>query len=233
MSEPRIRSIFYRKVTNNDCKEGHAEVRQEHYRHRQDGEGNAEDRMGNDQIAQAVVHAQRGEEDQGRDRHDDFAARFYLNLLPPPDRTLRSAEAIVAPLFARLLLRDEVIAAIEDQPAADQEVQAACLELARNWSEPGIAARCNLAGWFLVRDPGQPAANYRRGLRMAKAACQLEPLNGGFLNTLGIAQYRCGRLAESGRRLVDRPRTRKPSRSRSPQSKQRQRCRMQPGNGSL
>ncbi len=38
MSEPRFRSIS-RKGTKNDCKEGHAEVRQEHRRDRQDVQG--------------------------------------------------------------------------------------------------------------------------------------------------------------------------------------------------
>ena len=54
-----------------------------------------------------------------------------------------------------------------------------------------------MSAWALVRDPGQPEANYQRGLRLAKAACRLEPDNGAFLNTLGVAQYRCGLIAEA------------------------------------
>ena len=56
---------------------------------------------------------------------------------------------------------------------------------------------CNNVGWSLVRDPGQPDAIYQRGLRLAEAACRLEPDNGFYLNTLGVAQYRSGLVAEA------------------------------------
>ena len=38
--------------------------------------------------------------------------------------------------------------------------------------------------------PDRPEADYRRGLRLAEVACRLEPDNGFYLNTLGVAQYR-------------------------------------------
>jgi hypothetical protein len=125
---------------------------------------------------------------------DDFAARFYLGLLAP-DRTRQLAEAIVAPLFARLQFRDDVLAALRAQPAADLEIQAACVELAGTW--PESAASCNDVAWPLVRDPGGPDAIYQRGLRLAMAACRLQPGDGFYLNTLGVAQYRCGLVAEA------------------------------------
>ena len=134
--------------------------------------------------------------DQARKAEDQFAARFYLDLLPPPDRMRCRAEAIVAPLFARLLLRDDVAAALKAQPAADPEVQAACLEIAGAWAESVSHLEYNTVGWSLVREPGQPDAIYERGLRLAKAACRLQPDNGTYLNTLGVAQYRSGLLAE-------------------------------------
>ena len=126
---------------------------------------------------------------------DEFAARFYLNLFPPERRVLVRAEAIVTPLFARLLLRDDVLAALQAQPAADPEIQAACLKLAGTW--PESAEECNNVAWPLVRDPGRPEADYRRGLRLATAACRLEPDDGAYLNTLGVAQYRSGLVAEA------------------------------------
>jgi hypothetical protein len=103
-------------------------------------------------------------------------------------RIRRRAEAIVEPLFARIVLRDDVLAALQAQPAADPAIQAACLELAGTWTEP--ASECNDAGFALVRDPGRPEEDYRRGLRLAEAAWRREPGNGSFLNTLGVAQYR-------------------------------------------
>ena len=133
--------------------------------------------------------------DEARKAEDQFAARFYLDLLPPLDRMRYRAEAIVAPLFARLLLRDDVIAALKAQPAADPEVQAACLEIAGASAESVL--EYNNVGWSLVREPGQPDAIYERGLRLAKAACRLQPDNGSYLNTLGVAQYRSGLVAEA------------------------------------
>jgi hypothetical protein len=133
--------------------------------------------------------------DAATNARDAFAARFYLNLFPPAEQTRIRAEPIVKPLFARLLLRDDVLAALKAQPATDTEIQAACLKLAETWSESGL--ECNNAGWALVSAPGLPDANYQRGLRLAKAACRLEPEYGMFLNTLGVAQYRCGLMAEA------------------------------------
>jgi hypothetical protein len=56
---------------------------------------------------------------------------------------------------------------------------------------------CNEAAARLILPPGQPAAIYERGLRLARAASRLEPDIGGFLNTLGIAEYRVGLLPQA------------------------------------
>jgi hypothetical protein len=126
---------------------------------------------------------------------DDFAARFYLNLIPPPVRTRHFAEAIVTRLFDRWPLRDEALAALKARPAADPEVQAACLELAGAWTES--AGNCNDVAWSLVREPGQPDVSYQRGLRLARAACQLDPDTGDYVYTLGVAEYRTGLITEA------------------------------------
>ena len=49
----------------------------------------------------------------------------------------------------------------------------------------------NLA-WELVKLPGGEMSGYRKALRYSEEACQLEPENGDFLNTLGVAYYRVG-----------------------------------------
>jgi WD40 repeat protein len=110
-------------------------------------------------------------------------------------RVNRRAEEIVEPLFNRLFLRDDVIDALRTQPASHPEIQAACLKLA-TWSESSADDR-NEAAWSLILKAGQPAASYERGLRLARAVCRLEPDNGNFLNTLGIAQYRAGLVPEA------------------------------------
>jgi len=110
-------------------------------------------------------------------------------------RIRRRAEAIVEPLFDRLFLRDDVLAAVQAQPAVEPEIRAACLKLAGTWTES--AEDCNLASWVLVRAPGRPESIYERGLRLARAACRLEPDNATYLNTLGVAHFRAGTVAEA------------------------------------
>jgi tetratricopeptide (TPR) repeat protein len=88
-----------------------------------------------------------------------------------------------------------VAAALRAQPAADPEIHAASLKVAKTW--PESADRCNNAAWTLVHDPGRPEADYQRGLRLAKSAYRLEPKNVAYLNSLGVAQYRCGLTAEA------------------------------------
>jgi hypothetical protein len=110
-------------------------------------------------------------------------------------RVDRRAEDILEPLFNRLFLREDVIEAIRAQPPADPEVQAACLKLAETWSES--SGDCNNAAATLIVKPGQSAASYERGLRLARAASRQEPGDGNILNTLGIAQYRAGLVPEA------------------------------------
>jgi hypothetical protein len=110
-------------------------------------------------------------------------------------RVNRRAEEIVEPLFSRLFFREDVLDALRAQPAADLEIQAACLKLAETWSES--SDDCNEAARRLILKPGQPAASYERGLRLARAACRQEPGVGELLSTLGIAQYRAGLVPEA------------------------------------
>jgi tetratricopeptide (TPR) repeat protein len=105
------------------------------------------------------------------------------------------AEAIVGSLFARLLIRDDVLAELRARPAPAPEIQAACLELAGALRESVTA--CNDTAWGLVREAGRPETIYRRGLHLAEAAARLEPNSGICLNTLGIAQYRVGQMEEA------------------------------------
>jgi WD40 repeat protein len=110
-------------------------------------------------------------------------------------RIRRRAEGIVGPLFARMFVREDVLAALQAKPAADPEIQVACLKLAESWHES--AMECNNAAFYLVCEPGRPEAISLRGLRLAGAACRLDPDNGTHLNTLGLAQYRAGLVAEA------------------------------------
>jgi WD40 repeat protein len=125
----------------------------------------------------------------------DAVPGFWAMGMRRAEKLRLPAEAIVAPLFARLLLREDVLADLQAHPSADPEIQSACLKLAATRPEPAL--ECNNAGFALVRDPGRPEAIYQRGLRLAKAACRLERDNGSYLNTLGVAQYRTGSVADA------------------------------------
>jgi hypothetical protein len=110
-------------------------------------------------------------------------------------RVRRQSQAIVGPLFARMFLREDVLAALRSQPSGDPEIQAACLNLAEIL--PESADDCNRAAWELVRRPGRSEATYNEGLRLALASHRLSPAGEAFLGTLGVAQYRAGLMAEA------------------------------------
>ena len=126
---------------------------------------------------------------------DEFALQFYLKLLPKDEQSRLLAKEILEPLFARLGLCDEVLAAIKAHPANDPNVQAACLEMAATWREES-AFLANLA-WSLVSVPERPENDYRLGLRLAEFVTRLNPDFVGFPNVLGMAQYRSDRFEEA------------------------------------
>ena len=53
------------------------------------------------------------------------------------------------------------------------------------------------ASWDVVKRPDYSADLYARALEAAGRACELQPEDGAFLNTLGVAQYRAGRFEEA------------------------------------
>jgi tetratricopeptide (TPR) repeat protein len=55
----------------------------------------------------------------------------------------------------------------------------------------------NTVAWFLATDPQRPVQNPELAVRLARKAVDLEPLNGGFWNTLGVAYYRAGQWQET------------------------------------
>jgi tetratricopeptide (TPR) repeat protein len=104
-------------------------------------------------------------------------------------------ESLVSSSFARLPLRADVLDVLRADPALDPAVRAAALTLAETWPEsPGDL---NGVAWMLAAFPDPPEADSRRGLRLAEAACQLEPDNWFHFNTLGVAQYRAGQYEKA------------------------------------
>jgi hypothetical protein len=105
------------------------------------------------------------------------------------------ADNLVSSLFARPMVRAEVLDSVRGDPALHPEVRAAALALAETW--PESARDLNDAAWALVKLPNRREADSRRGLRLAEAACQLEPDHGDYLITLGMARYRTGQYEKA------------------------------------
>ena len=57
---------------------------------------------------------------------------------------------------------------------------------------PEDPSALNSLAWKLVRLSGGEMTGYRKALRFIEEACQLEPDNGDFQSTLGVAYYRLG-----------------------------------------
>ena len=71
-------------------------------------------------------------------------------------------------------------------PSRRQEVLAVAHTYPENPNE------LNKLAWELVKPHGGEMSGHRKALRFSEEACQLEPENGAFLTTLGVAYYRVG-----------------------------------------
>jgi tetratricopeptide (TPR) repeat protein len=103
-------------------------------------------------------------------------------------RERQKAELLVDPLIREGCLREEVVAAVLGQQGLLPEIRDRAIDLARSW--PESARALNSRSWTVVHKPGGDPAEYQRALRRSEKACEYEPDNGDFLNTLGVAQYR-------------------------------------------
>jgi hypothetical protein len=118
-----------------------------------------------------------------------MARGFFAN------QVRRQAESQVALEFGRLLLRADVLDSLRADSTMSPEVRTTALALAETWHESAKAL--NDSAWTTVRNPNRPESDYRRGFRMAEAACRLEPDQGSFVNTLGVAHYRIGQYQKA------------------------------------
>jgi hypothetical protein len=110
-------------------------------------------------------------------------------------RVRREADALVQPLFAEGYLRDEVSRAVRERTGLLADIRARAIEVAQTW--PEFPLSLNIVSRIVARDPGRNPTAYLQAMRRAEAACRYEPDNGGYLNTLGMAQYRAGRYHDA------------------------------------
>jgi tetratricopeptide (TPR) repeat protein len=152
---------------------------------------------------------------------DDFATRFYLKLLPPPEQKVLTAEAAAEREIAAGRTQDALVhlatvsaarpddwelalrlAALRAWFGQDQELADACgraLESAKGTSDPttahAVARMCCLR-------PTPDKARQEAALALAKKALELDETNSFCRLTLGIAEYRSGHFAEADAALM-------------------------------
>jgi tetratricopeptide (TPR) repeat protein len=97
---------------------------------------------------------------------------------------------MVADLFRQMPLRADVLERLRTLPGMSPSRRHDVITVAATYPEDSWALN-HLAG-ELVKLPGRDLSGYRKALRYSQAACQLEPEDGSFLSTLGVAHYRVG-----------------------------------------
>jgi serine/threonine protein kinase len=112
-----------------------------------------------------------------------------------PRHIRAEASAFVTSLFAKELLRAEVREKIKADGTLRDVVRQQALILVEQG--PENAPALNSRSRPIVRRPDAKAQEYQAALRQAEAACRVEPENWFYLNTLGVAQYRTGKYAET------------------------------------
>jgi WD40 repeat protein/serine/threonine protein kinase len=102
----------------------------------------------------------------------------------------RETNQMVADLFGLMPLRADVLERLRTLPGMSLPRRQDAITVAETYPEDSSALN-NLA-WELVKLPGGEMSGYRKALRYSEEACQLEPEDGRFLSTLGVAYYRVG-----------------------------------------
>jgi tetratricopeptide (TPR) repeat protein len=146
---------------------------------------------------------------QARDTHGNWHPEVAQRLTELADRLATDGNLVEAePLYeealtiwARQLGADhirarEVFERLEDLLARSGQLEKAVpfLEsrLERALAHGDNGRLLSSASWDIVKRPNHSAALYERALPAASRACELQPENGAFWNTLGVAQYRAG-----------------------------------------
>jgi tetratricopeptide (TPR) repeat protein len=102
----------------------------------------------------------------------------------------RATNLMVADFFAQIPLRADVLERLRTLPAMSPSRRQEVLAVAQTY--PENPNELHELAWQLVMQPGGEMSGYRKALRYSEEACQLEPENGDFLSTLGVAYYRVG-----------------------------------------
>jgi WD40 repeat protein len=102
----------------------------------------------------------------------------------------RATNQIVADLFGQMPLRADVLERLRTLPGMSPSRRQDVLAVAETY--PENPSELNDLAWQLVKLHGGEMSGLRKALRYGEEACHLEPENGNFLSTLGVAYFRVG-----------------------------------------
>jgi Flp pilus assembly protein TadD len=97
---------------------------------------------------------------------------------------------MVADLFGQMPLRADVLERLRTLAGMSPSRRYEVLAVAETYPEDPSAL--NDLARELVTLPGGEMSGYRKALRYSEEACRLQPEDGSFLTTLGVAYYRVG-----------------------------------------
>jgi len=113
----------------------------------------------------------------------------------PQLRIEQEARNLIRYLNAGVGLKAAVIERISQDPMLQADVRQQAIEMTKRWQED--PRWLNLTSWSVVGRKDAAPESYALALRQAEAASRLEPDNGTFINTRGVALYRNGRFQEA------------------------------------
>jgi tetratricopeptide (TPR) repeat protein len=148
-------------------------------------------------FSKGLVKAQVLENLRGNRTISEPVRQKALVLTEPYSKSVVHQQAVrlVEPLFAKAMLKFDVIESVRNNHALREELRQEAIALAESWrQDPNVL---NGASWAIVSEPGADASAYRLALRQAEEACRLASGNGLYLNTLGVAQYRLGHYEQA------------------------------------
>jgi WD40 repeat protein/serine/threonine protein kinase len=113
----------------------------------------------------------------------------------PELRVAQEAQSLIRFLHGKLGLRAAVIQCIEHDASQRAEVRQVAVDMMARWTEN--PRWLNRRSWKAVAQHNAAPESCALALRQAREACRLEPNKPAYINTLGVALYRCGRYQES------------------------------------
>jgi tetratricopeptide (TPR) repeat protein len=121
---------------------------------------------------------------------DGFFHLWEIASVSPEVQHRRATNQMVADLFGQMPLRADVGERLRTLPGMSPARRKEALAVAQTYPED--PNELNNLAWQFVKLPDGEMSDHRKALRYNEEACQLEPENGDFLSTLGVAYYRVG-----------------------------------------